>query len=181
MRSPLKIVLVAVLMSCAALGLRHVQGQGERKLNQGRFTAAAASSNRALGDSIVPVQDGSFVLKNLTLVRMSGSTILKGKIVNKTTHKREQVSFEVRAYDGSGQLLKGLENKTIFAAQELKAGAAAPINHGHGVWLQGVPSEKIARIEISEIGQEVGGSRLSRAIPFASHARNWKRYVDVEE
>lgn len=180
MRSPVKIILVIALLSCAAIGLRHVQGQNDHKSNQGR-AMAAATSNRPLEDSTVRVQDGSFVLKNLTLNKMRGSTILKGKVVNKTNHKYEQVSFEVRAYDRDGQILKGLESKTIFVSQELKAGASTQINYGHGVWLQGIPAEKIARIEVSESGKEIESATLSRMIPLASHALDLKRYAEIEE
>jgi hypothetical protein len=168
------------LLSCAAVGLRHVQGHNDHRSNQGRVAAVAAST-RPLEDSAVRVQDGSFVLKNLTLIKMQGSTILKGKVVNKTNHKYEQVYFEVRAYDRDGRILKGLESKTIFASQELKAGASIPINHGHGVWLQGIPSEKIARIEISENGKELERKTLASMIPLASHALDLKRYAEIEE
>lgn len=180
MRSPMKIILVFALIACVAIGLRHVQGQSDRQLNQGRAFAASASS-RSLEDSIVQSQGGAFVLKNLTLIKMQGSTILKGKVVNKTNRRHEQISFEVRAYDRDGQLLKGLESKTIFMSQELKAGASTPINHGYGVWLQGVPLEKIARIEIFENGKEIGSSTMSRLIPLASHALDLKRYAEIEE
>lgn len=180
MRSPVKIILIIALLSCAAIGLRHVQGQSDHKSTQGRV-AAAATSRRPLEDSTVRVGDGSFALKNMTLIKMNGSTILKGKVVNKTNRKYEQISFEVRAYDRDGQFLKGLESKTIFASQELKAGASIPINHGYGVWLQGVPSEKIARIEISENRKQIETSTLDRIIPLASHALNLKRYAEIEE
>lgn len=180
MRSPIKIILVLALLSCAAVGLRHVQGQSDQQSNQGRISAVAAS-NQPPEDSIVQAQGGVFVLKNLTLTKMKGSTILKGKVINKTTRKYEQVLFEVRAYDRDGQILKGLESKTIFASQELKAGASVPINHGYGVWLQGVPPEKIARIEISESGKEPARSTLARMIPLASHALDLKRYAEIEE
>jgi|ERR1044071_6201036 hypothetical protein len=180
MRSPVKIILVLALIACAAIGLRHVQGQSDHQLNQGRVSALAAS-NRPLEDSTVQAQGGAFVLKNMTLIKMKGSTILKGKVVNKTNRKYEQVFFEVRAYDRDGQILKGLENKTIFASQELKAGASTTINHGYGVWLQGVPAEKIARIEIVENGKEMVSSTLARMIPLASHALDLKRYAEIEE
>ncbi len=180
MRSPIKIILVIALLACVAIGLRHVQGQSEHKSNQGRVSAVVSNS-RPLEGSTVQAQGGAFALKNLALIKMQGSTILKGKIVNKTSRKYEQISFEVRAYDRDGQILKGLESKTIFASQGLKAGASIPINHGYGVWLQGVPAEKIARIEISESGKEVGSSTLSRMIPLASHALDWKRYSEIEE
>jgi hypothetical protein len=181
MRSPVKIILVIALIACAAIGLRHVQGQSDQRANQGRVIATAASGNRLLEDSTVPAQGGSFVLKNLTLTKMTGSTILNGKLINKTNRKYEQISFEIRAYDRDGQILRGLERKTIFSSQELKAGASVPINHGYGVWLQGIPAEKIARIEISENGKELGRSTLDRMIPLASHALDLKRYAEIEE
>ena len=182
MRSPVKIILIVAALSCTALGFRHVQGQSEQELTQGRLVATAnTSGSRPLEDAVVRAHGGSFALKNLTLTRVSGSTVLKGKIRNKTGRRYEQVSFEVRAYGRDGQLLRGLESKIIFAAHELKANASAPINYGHGVWLQGVPAEKIARIEISETGQGIGASRLARRIPLYSHAQDWKRYVEIEE
>ncbi len=179
MRSPVKIILVLALIACAAVGLRHVQGQSDHNSTQGRVSAVSAS--RPLEDSTVQAQGGAFVLKNLALIKMKGSTILKGKVVNKTNRKYEQVFFEVRAYDRDGQILKGLESRTIFASQELKAGASTPINHGYGVWLQGVSAEKIARIEISENGKELARSALARMIPLASHALDLKRYAEIEE
>ena len=182
MRSPVKIILAVALLACAAVGLRHARGQGGYKTQQGRAAAAAAAAaNRPLEDSEVRVRDGSFVLKNLTLTKISGSTLLKGKVVNRTDRKREQVSFEVKAYGPDGQILKGLENRTIFVARGLKAGSSAPINHGYGVWLQGVASEKIARVEISEAGTGLRSSALAQAIPLASHALDLKRYAEIEE
>ena len=180
MRSPIKIILIIALLSCAALGLHQAQGQGNYKSNRGGASATATGSRPLVG-STIQTGDGSFVLKNLTLTKWTGSTILKGKLVNKTNQTREHVTFEVRAYDRDGQILKGLESKTIFASQELKAGKSIPINYGYGVWLQGIPAEKIARIEIFETGKETGTSSLARTIPLASHALDFKRYAEIEE
>jgi hypothetical protein len=143
--------------------------------------AFAAASSRAHREIKVDANDGSFVLKNLRLERMSGSTILKGNVLNKTKRKHEQVSFLVRAYNLDGQLLKGLEAETIFTAQGLKANAAVPINHGYGVWLQGISLNDIARIEISEVGKDAGTATLTRMIPLASHALDVQRYAEIEE
>jgi hypothetical protein len=181
MRSPVKIIIVVALTFCAAIGLRHAQGQNGFKSNPGRVSVVAAVRNRPLEDSAVRVRDGSFILKNLTLTKMSGSTLLRGDLVNKTKQKQDSVFFEVRAYDPEGRLLKGLESRTIFAAQKLKAGRAVPINHGYGVWLQGIALEKIARVEIVEASTESGRSALSRTIPLASHALSLKRDVEIEE
>jgi hypothetical protein len=182
MRSSVKIILIIALVSCAAIGLRHAQGQNNYTSNQrGTEAMTATITNRPLKDSEIRVRDGSFVLKNLTLTKMSGSTILRGKVLNKTGRKYERVSFEVRAYGPDGQLLKGLESKTIFAAQELKANTSVPINHGYGVWLQGVRAEEIARIEIFESGTGLGSSGLAEAIPLASHALDLQRYAEIEE
>jgi hypothetical protein len=167
-RSTIKIILIVALVSCAAIGLRQAQGQHGAKSNQGIVLAAASS--RPLEDSTVHVRDGSFILKNLTLTKMMGSTILKGNVVNKTNRKQEGVSFEVRAYDRNGQVLRGLETRTIFVGQQLKANAATPINNGYGVWLQGISLDSIAKLEISQTSAETTASLPPWTKWFAAHA-----------
>lgn len=180
-RKLIKIVLILALLSWGAAGLRHAaQGQRDGGGTVPRNAFAAASS-RTHATLTVNSSDGSFVLKNLTLTKMAGSTILKGNILNKTKHKREQVSFVVLAYNREGRVLKGLESKTIFTAQRLKANASVPINHGYGVWLQGVSLDDIARIEISEMGQEHDIPIIARMIPLASHALDVERYSEIDE
>ena len=179
MRSPVKIILLVALLSCAAIGLRQAQGKGDHESNQGGLPAAAAN-RRSLEDSTVQADGGSFILKNLTLTKMTGSTILNGKIVNKTNHNQEQVSFEVRAYDRNGQLLKGAEAKTIFLGQPLKANASTPINHGYGVWLQGIPLDSIVRLDVVEASNE-SSPRPSWTNWFASHAISRNEDSEIEE
>jgi predicted thioesterase len=179
MRKLIKIVLIFALLAWAAVGLRHAQGQREGA-SVSRSTVVSAS-NRPQEKITINTGDGSFVLKNPTLTRRTGSTVLKGNVVNKTKRNREQVSFEIRVYDRDGQILKGLESKIIFTAQELKANASTPINHGYGVWLQGIAIDDIARIEISEIGQGQDIPIVARMIPLASHALDLKRYSEIEK
>jgi hypothetical protein len=181
MRKLFKIVLMLALLSWAAAGLRHAQGQ--RESESVTRNAVATVSNRSQVEIRIYAGggDGSFVLKNPALEKMAGSTVLKGNIVNLTKRKREQVSFVVKAYGRDGQLLKGLESETLFTAQELKANASVPINHGYGVWLQGILTENIARIEISEISQAQDIPIMARMIPFPAHALALERYSDVEE
>ena len=179
MRKLFKIVVIVALLFWAAAGLRHVQGQRDGESMTRR--ASATVSNRPQVETRNYPGDGSFVLKNPALEKMAGSTVLKGNIVNMTNHKREQVSFLVRAYGRDGQILKGLENETVFTAQGLKARASQPINHGYGVWLQGILTENVARIEISEISQAQDIPIMARMIPFPAHALDWRRYSDVEE
>lgn len=178
MRKLCKIVLILALLSCAAVGLRQAQGQRDDKLSSGRAKIVAVS--RAHKDVTVRVSDGSFILKNLKLTKASGSAILKGYVVNKTNHKREEVSFEVRAYDGDGQILKGSERETIFAVRELEANESAQINQGYGVWLQGIPLEAVARIEILETSDETA-SLPSWTKWFASHSMSWGKDSEIEE
>jgi hypothetical protein len=180
MQRIVKIVLILALLSWAAIGLRHARGQrSNESIPANAFVAT--SSSRTHEDIAVYADDRSFVLKNLTLARMTGSTVLKGEIVNNESRDREQVSFEVRAYNRGGQLLTGPERETIFTAGRLKANTSAPINHDYGVWLQGVHLDDIARIEVSETGAEPRTSTLARMIPLASHALTWKRYSEIEE
>jgi hypothetical protein len=181
MRRLTKIVLVLTLLACGAMGVRHALAQRGGEATVARSAFAPASNNRPHAEIRVNADEGSFVLKNLTLARVNGSTVLKGNVVNKTKHKREQVSFEIRAYDSNGRVLKGLESKTVFAAHELKANSQTPINHGYGVWLQGVSLDDVARIEVSEIGEQADIPIMARIVPLASHALDVKRYAETEE
>jgi hypothetical protein len=181
MRKLFKIILISALLSCAAMGLRQAQGQRDGKFRQS--SATIVSSNRLHGDVGVNVNDNSFILKNLKLSKMLDSTILKGYVVNKTNRTRDEVSFEVRAYDRSGQILKGLERETIFAVRQLKANASAPINQGYGVWLQGIPLEAVARIEILETNGETTSmsSMPSWTKWLSNHAVSLEKDSEIEE
>src|SRR5215210_3617595 len=99
MRKLVKIVLILALLSWAALGLRYAQGQRGDNQSMPRNQAVASLSSQPHEELTIEANDGFFVLKNLTLVRMTGSTLLKGNVVNKSNRKRGQISFEVRAYD----------------------------------------------------------------------------------
>jgi hypothetical protein len=173
------LLLPALLLVCASAGLLHVQGQRETKSNQS--VEASHQSVSHFGDVTVYIREDSFALKNLMLTKMTGSVILKGNLVNKTNHYLDEATFEIKAYDRDGRLLKGVEEKTIFAVRQLKANASMPVNSGYGVWLQGIPLDTIARIEISETGDEAARSSLMRMIPFASRAAFWKDYSGIEE
>ena len=181
MRKLVKIVLILALLSWAAVGFRHARGQRGGNQSLPRSRAVASLGSQPHKELTVATNDGFFVLKNLTLVRMTDSTLLKGSVVNKSNRRHEQISFEVRAYDRDGRVLKGLESKTIFEAHELKPNASASINHGYGVWLQGISLDDIARIEISEIGQEHHVPIVARIVPLAAHALDWQRYSEIEE
>lgn len=174
-----KIIIVLALFAWVTMELKHAQGQ--RDAVAVPHNAFVSASSRAHGELRVEASGGSFVLKNLRLERMKGSTILKGSIFNKTKRRYGQVSFLVKAYDREGKLLKGPEAETIFTAQRLKASASVPINHGYGVWLQGVSLDNVARIEISELNTEASASNAARMIPFASHALELQRDSGVEE
>ncbi|MDT4895720.1 MAG: hypothetical protein QOH25_797 [Acidobacteriota bacterium] len=181
MRKLVKIIFILALLSWAAVGFRYAQGQRSGNQSMSRSRAVASLNSQPHEELTVATSGGAFVLKNLTLLRMTGSTVLKGSVVNKSNHRREQISFEVRAYDRGGRVLKGLESQTIFGAHELKANASTPINQGYGVWLQGISLDDIARIEISEIVQEHDIPIMARMIPLAAHALAWQRYSEIEE
>jgi hypothetical protein len=180
MRRLVKILLLsALLVACASLGLWHAQGQREANSNQ-RIGNASQPVSR-FGDVTVYVREGSFALKNLRLNGMMGSVVLKGNLVNKTNQYLDEATFEIKAYGRDGRLLKGAEEKTIFEIRQFKVNASMPLNYGYGVWLQGIPLDDIAGIEISETGDEAASSSLMRMIPFASHAAFWKDYSEIEE
>ena len=180
MRRQFRIVpLLMLLMACALVGLWQAQGRRAASSEQNFVTSSPAS--RPHRDVIIRVADGSFVMKDLRLKSMRSSTILKGEVFNKTSRRLNQATFEIRAYDHTGTLLRGVEEKTIFAVHRLKARASAPLNSGHGVWLQGIPLDHITRLEVIEAGGETAQSSPARFIPFASHAIAWKRYSETEE
>jgi hypothetical protein len=172
-------LLPALVMACASAGFWNVRGQREGKTN--RSVEAGNASITRFGDVTVYVREDSLALKNLVLTGMMNSVILKGNLVNKTGRYLDQATFEIKAYDRNGKLLKGVEEKTIFVVNQLRAHASMPVNSGYGVWLQGIPLDTIARIEISETGNETAALSLMRMIPFADHAAFWKDYSEVEE
>ena len=179
MRKLIKIAVIFALLSWAALGLR--QAQGQRDSESTTRKVASPLNNRPHIETTVYASDGSFAIQNLTLTKMDGSTVLKGNILNKSKRRREQVSFVVTAYGHDGQVLKGPESETVFTAQEVKANASVPINHGYGVWLQGILTDDIARIEISEISQAQDIPIMARMMPLASHVMDLKRYSEIDE
>jgi hypothetical protein len=182
MQRLVKIILPpALLLACVSAGFWTVRGQREGAKPGRRSIEAAPRSVSRFGDVTVYVQTDSLALKNLRLTGMTKSVILNGNLVNRTGRSLNEATFEVKAYDRDGRFLKGVEEKTIFVVNQLKAHASAPVNYGYGVWLQGIPLETIARIEISETGDENARSSLLRMIPFADHAAFWKDYSEVEE
>lgn len=174
------ILLPVLLLACASAGFWPAQeGKSESRSNQ-RIEATSLFVKR-LGSGTVYGSEGTLQLNNLTLTRMMTSAVLKGELFNKTNHSLDEMAFEIKAYDGDGKLLKGIEEKTIFTARQLKPHASTSLNSGYGVWLQGIPLNAVARIEISETNNENAASSLIRMIPFASHAAFWKDYSEIEE
>ncbi|HEX8844278.1 MAG TPA: hypothetical protein VF791_06525 [Pyrinomonadaceae bacterium] len=173
------VLLPALVLSCAVIGLRHAQGQREARSNY----VAKISKASGGGKASVPVRinDDALVLKNLKLGRMASSTVLKGDLVNKASRYLDEMTFEIKAYDLDGRLLKGVEPKTIFTIERLKAHASMPLNSGYGVWLQGIALDRIATIEISETGDETAALSALDVIPLASHLLAWKEYSEIEE
>ncbi|HYJ45486.1 MAG TPA: hypothetical protein VEV81_02660 [Pyrinomonadaceae bacterium] len=170
------LLAAALLIVCAPFGLRHVQGELDREFNK-RAARVETSSGR-VGEVSIQIQGGSFVLRDLSLTGAAGSTILKGSLAGRTNRPPGQTTFEVKAYDREGNLLQGVEEKTIFTSHGRGPDSDQPINSGYGVWLQGIPLDAISRIEVSETSD--GAFPLS-AIPFADHALFSKEYSDIEE
>jgi len=171
--------LLVMLVACASVELW--QAEGRRTASAQQSFAPASPASRPHANITIRVADGSFIMKDLKLNRAGTSTILKGKVSNKQARHLNQVTFEVKAYDRTGALLRGVEEQTIFTAHRLKANASVPLNSGYGVWLQGISLDDIARLEIIEAGEETGSSSLTRLVPFTSHAVDWKRYSETEE
>ena len=181
MRRQFKIApLLLMLVACAVVGLWQAQGRRSASAAQQSF-ASASTPSRPYRDMTIRSATGSLVLKDLKLKRMGSSTILKGEVSNKQSHNVNQATFEIKAYDRNGMLLRGIEKKTIFSVHRLKPNASAELNSGYGIWLQGIALDNIARLEVIETGRERGASSLARVVPFSSHAVDWKVYSVIEE
>ena len=181
MRRRFKIApLMMMLVACGIVGLWQAEGR-RAAFSQQSFAPASPTSKKPHANMIIRVASGSFVMKDLRLQRAGSSTILKGKVLNNQSHRVNEATFEIRAYDRTGALLRGVEEKTIFTVHRLKARASLPLNSGYGVWLQGIPLDQIARLEVIESAAETGQSSLHHLLPFASHAVDWKRYSETEE
>jgi hypothetical protein len=150
MRRRFKIApLLSMLLVCAIVGLWQAEGRRAAPSQQS-FASPAGAASRPHANMTVRAANGSFIIRDLKLNRAGTSTILKGEVLNKQARRVNQAAFEVRAYDREGTLLRGVEEQTIFTVHRLKANASAPLNSGYGVWLQGIPLDSIARLEIVE-------------------------------
>lgn len=96
----------------------------------------------------IALDEGTFVLKDLRLVPIGGSTRLNGMLVNQTKRRWHTIVLSVRAFDRNGKRLRGVEEETIFGVHRLGRGKSAPLNSGYGVWLEGIPVNAIARLEV---------------------------------
>lgn len=117
-----------------------------------RQSAADSRPHRALS---IPFDDGAFLAKDLRLVPIGGSTMLHGQLVNQTKRRQEKFVFAVRAYDRTGKQLKGVEEETIFGFHKLGRDKSVPLNSGYGVWLEGIPFNAVARLEIVVLDDEL--------------------------
>lgn len=133
---------------------RELDDSPERQSNK----MAAVNRSIPYRDLAVPVEGGNFVLKNLSLIRMEGSTKLAGDLLNNTGERWNKATFEVKAYDRDGRQLKGAEDLIIFEFHGLERDASVALDSGYGVWLEGVAIDSIARLEVILIDGELPAS-----------------------
>ncbi len=130
----------------------HEPGREENKEAKALLGAASTSaiesaSGRKIPTIVVSTDRGTFYLTELRLTKARGSTKLKGWIFNNTGRRWPRASFELRAYDRQGRLLKGAEKMTLFEVRNFAQASSVPLDYGYGVWLEGIPIEEIARLE----------------------------------
>ncbi|MDQ3817836.1 MAG: hypothetical protein M3362_09110 [Acidobacteriota bacterium] len=178
MRRLITTLLLGAMLSCGTTAVTLGARGGNRA---GREVEAVATSRKSLQNVTLGVDDGSFILADLNLKRAMHSSILEGELVNRTNRALDEVTFEVKAYDREGNLLRGVEEKTIFTASQLEAGASQPLNYGYGVWLQGIPLDAVSRIEIYKASDEVGGAPLLQSIPLVNYVVFSEKYSETEE
>lgn len=146
-------LLPTLILASAPLALWRAQEKHPPRAASPQQINSSVQRARRYRDVRIPFATGSLTLKNLKLVRMMESTIVKGKIVNHTNRKWDRLSLEIRAYDSNGNLLRGAESTTIFDFHQLRARASMPLNSGYGVWLEAIPFDAVSRLEVSVIGE----------------------------
>jgi hypothetical protein len=144
----------------------------ERRVPPVRASAARPPANESKPHPslAVPLGEGGFVLKDLRLVRVGASTRLDGKLVNQTKRRWERITFALKAYDGAGRQLQGIERETIFSFNQLGKGKTSAFNSGYGVWLEGINFQSVARVEAVLLDA-----------PRAAHSRTRASLSDIEE
>lgn len=177
MRRLITTLLLGVMLSCGTTAVT-LGARGDNRAS--REVEAGASSRKSLSNVALGVDGGSFILVDLNLKRAMRSSILEGNLINRTNKPLDEATFEVKAYDREGNLLRGVEEKTIFTASQLEAGASQPLNYGYGVWLQGIPLDAVSRIEVYRSGDEEGVVPL-QSIPLVNYVVFSGTYSEIEE
>jgi len=164
-------ILLSMLMGLMIEPLGPWQAQNRPRQATDTTAARSAVDSKTYPTLTVPLDEGSFKLADLRLMRIGGSTKLNGKLINQTKQMRPTVVFALKAFDSNGRQLKGVEKETIFGCNQLGKGKSAPINSGYGVWLEGIPLSAIARLEVVVLYDE----------PSTAHADRQKPSVEIEE
>lgn len=108
------------------------------------------SESNAQQDITITVEEGSFILKNLSIAseKYLGPK-LKGDVLNNTSKDWNQVTFEVDLYDSAGNKLKGyIGDSFSFTLYGLKRGETKSIGSGYGESFLGIRDAVISRYEI---------------------------------
>lgn len=165
------IILLLMLLSLMIEPLGPWQAR-ERATRFGQTSAPRDTpESRPYQTLTIKLDTGEFVLKNLRLVRIGGSTRLDGQIVNQTKRTRERIVFALKAYDSNGRPLRGVEKETIFSFNHLGRGKSASINSGYGVWLEGIPFNAVSTLEVVPLDDT----------PRTAHLKAADKYADIEE
>jgi hypothetical protein len=161
-------LLLMLVLGLIAAGLLTARKQTSPLLQVKDKSAAGAKFERSIPDMQVQADAGLFKLSNLQLLKVGDSTKLKGEISNSTGQRWYRATFEVKAFDGQGNQLKGAEDITIFQVNNFEAAASASIDDGYGVWLEQIPFESISKVELLFIdGQLPATYKLAMRKPVA--------------
>jgi hypothetical protein len=167
-------ILLLMLISLMMEPLSPWQARGRSAQVADKGTARriiTVNASRPYQDLNIALDKGAFVLKNLQLFRAGRSTRLEGKLFNQTNQRWNGAVFAVRAYDTTGRPLRGVEEETIFSVNQIGKGKSALINSGYGVWLEGIPYDNIARLEVVLLEDE----------PHTAHLNARGKSTNIEE
>jgi hypothetical protein len=110
-----------------------------------------SSKVNAQEDITITIEEGAFVLKNLSLIseKYLGPK-LKGEVLNNTSKDWKEVTFEINLYDNSGNKLKGYVGESFsFTIYGIKKGETKSIGYGSGESFLGIRDVSISKYEIN--------------------------------
>ena len=117
-------------------------------------TKPPAQQERIVQQKEIVVEEGTFLLQNLSLMSMPISRQyqeirIKGNVINNTTKDWNEVVFEVELYDELGNKLKSFLGESFrVIIYDIKRGETKPMGLGHGESLSWIKYAKPGKYDV---------------------------------